>query len=136
MRVPLTIGDFLSRGAAVYGPRRAVIDEPGTAGSLGTLTYTELESRARGMALALERLGVGQGERVALVSPNAARFQIAYFGVSAYGRILVPVNYRLNAEEIGYIIDHSGASVLLVDPESDRALRGVTAKHRIVLDGA
>src|ERR1700722_10250436 len=136
MRVPLTIGDFLSRGAAVYGDRSAVIDEPGTTGSLGTLTYAELESRARGMALALDALGVAHGERVAIVSPNAARFQISYFGVSAYGRVLVPVNFRLNAEEIRYIVDHSGASVLLVDPESDQALRDVPVKHRIVLDGA
>jgi len=136
MKVPLTIGDFLSRGAAVYGRRRAVIDEPGTAGSLRSLTYAELESRARGMAIALDQMGVAHGERVAIVSPNAARFQISYFGVSAYGRVLVPVNYRLNAEEISYIIDHSGASVLLVDPESDEALRDVTAKRRIVLDGA
>jgi acyl-CoA synthetase (AMP-forming)/AMP-acid ligase II len=136
MRVPLTIGDFLSRGAAVYGHRSAVIDEPGTPGSLGTLTYAELESRARGMALALDGLGVAHGERVAIVSPNAARFQISYFGVSGYGRVLVPVNYRLNAEEIRYILDHSGTTVLLVDPESDQALRDVPVKHRIVLDGA
>jgi fatty-acyl-CoA synthase len=136
MRVPLTIGDFLSRGAAVYGGRPAVIDEPGTAGSLGTLTYADLESRARGMAIALDRLGVAHGERVAIVSPNAARFQISYFGVSGYGRVLVPVNFRLNSEEIRYIIEHSGASVLLVDPESEAACQGVTAKHRIVLDGA
>ncbi|HEY2284363.1 MAG TPA: AMP-binding protein [Streptosporangiaceae bacterium] len=135
MKVPLTIGDFLRRGAAVYGERAAVIDEPGTAGSLGTLTYSDLESRSRGMAIALDRLGVGHGERVAIVSPNAARFQIAYFGVSGYGRVLVPVNYRLNAEEIRYIVEHSGATVLLVDPESDEALKDVTAKHRIVLDG-
>jgi acyl-CoA synthetase (AMP-forming)/AMP-acid ligase II len=135
MRVPLTIGDFLSRGAAVYGGRTAVIDEPGTAGSFGTLTYAELESRARGMAIALDRLGVAHGERVAIVSPNAARFQISYFGVSGFGRVLVPVNFRLNAEEISYIVEHSGASVLLVDPESDAALRGVSVKHRIVLDG-
>jgi acyl-CoA synthetase (AMP-forming)/AMP-acid ligase II len=135
MRVPLTVGDFLSRGAAVYGGRPAVIDEPGTAGSFGTLSYAGLESRARGMAIALDRLGVAHGERVALVSPNAARFQISYFGVSGYGRVLVPVNFRLNSEEIRYIIEHSGASVLLVDPESDAACQGVTAKHRIVLDG-
>ena len=134
MRVPLTIGDFLNRGAAVYGGRPAVIDEPGTAGSLGTLTYSELDSRARGMAIALDELGVAHGELVAIVSPNAARFQIAYFGVSGYGRVLVPVNFRLNAEEIRYIVEHSGATVLLVDPESDQALRDVTAKHRIVLD--
>jgi fatty-acyl-CoA synthase len=135
MRVPLTIGDFLSRGAAVYGGRPAVVDEPGTSGSLGTLTYGELESRARGMAIALDELGVSHGERVAIVSPNAARFQISDFGVSGYGRVLVPVNYRLNAEEIRYIVEHSGATALLVDPESDEILRGVTAKHRIVLDG-
>jgi fatty-acyl-CoA synthase len=135
MRVPLTIGDFLRRGAAVYGHRTAVIDEPGTAASLGSLSYAELDARARGMAIALDQLGVAHGERVAIVSPNAARFQISYFGVSGYGRVLVPVNYRLNAEEIRYIIEHSGATVMLVDPESDEALRGITVKHKIVLDG-
>jgi fatty-acyl-CoA synthase len=135
MRVPLTIGDYLRRGAAVYPDRVAVIDEPSVVGSLGTLSYRQLEARARGMALALQSLGVGQGERVAIVSPNAARFQIAFFGVSGYGRVLVPVNYRLNAEEIRYIVEHSGASVLLVDPDSDAALAGVGARHRIVLDG-
>ncbi len=135
MKVPLTIGDYLSRGAAVYGDRTAVFDEPGTAGSLGALTYRELESRARGMALALERMGIDHGERVAIVSPNAARFLISFFGVSGYGRILVPVNFRLNADEISYIIGHSGSTVLLVDPESEESLRGLQVKHKIVLDG-
>src|SRR6201997_3730232 len=88
------------------------------------------------MALALDAMGVGQGERVAIVSPNAARFLISYFGVSAYGRILVPVNFRLNAEEISYIIGHSGTSVLLADPESEESLRGISVKHKIVLDGS
>jgi fatty-acyl-CoA synthase len=136
MKVPLTIGDFLRRGAAVYGDRTAVFDEPGTAGSLGALTYRELDSRARGMALALAEMGIGPGERVAIVSPNAARFLISFFGVSGYGRVLVPVNFRLNADEISYIVAHSGASVLLVDPESDDILRGIPVKHKIVLDGS
>ena len=43
-----------------------------------------------------------------------------FFGVSGYGRVLVPINYRLNAEEVSYIVEHSGATVLLVDPESTR----------------
>jgi fatty-acyl-CoA synthase len=135
MKVPLTIGDYLSRGAAVYGDRTAVFDEPGVAGSLGTLSYRDLESRARGMALALDAMGVGHGERVAIVSPNAAKFAISYFGVSAYGRILVPVNYRLNADDVGYIVDHSGTSVLLVDPESEVSLRSISPKYKIILDG-
>ncbi len=135
MRVALTVGDFLRRGALVYAERTAVVDEPDVAGSWGSITYGQLERRARGVALGLERMGVAQGERVAIVSPNAARFQAAFFGVSAYGRVLVPVNYRLNAEEIRYILGHSGASVLLVDPESQAALAGVDIKHRVVLDG-
>ena len=135
MRVPLTIGEYLQRGALVYGERVAVVDEPGTAGSLGTLTYADLHDRARGMAVALDRLEVAQGERVAIVSPNAAKFLVSYFGVSGFGRILVPVNFRLNADEVGYIVDHSGASVLLVDPELDAALAGIQPKHRILLDG-
>ena len=135
MRVPLTVGEFLERGAHVFGARTAVVDEPGTPGSFGRLTYEEVHRRAKGMALALERMGVDQGARVAIVSPNAARFLIAFFGVSGFGRVLVPVNFRLNAEEIGYIVQHSGAEVLLVDPEQDAGIAGVTAKHRIVLDG-
>ncbi|HEY3904889.1 MAG TPA: AMP-binding protein [Streptosporangiaceae bacterium] len=135
MKVPLTIDDFLRRGALVYADREALVDEPGTAGSLGTITYRSLERRARGVALALDRMGVGVGERVAVVSPNATRFGILFFGVSGYGRVLVPINYRLNADEVSYVVEHSGATVLLVDPESDEALRDVKAQHRIVLDG-
>src|SRR5215469_15044788 len=78
MKVPLTIDDFLRRGAQVYGDRPALVDEPGTAGSLGTITYRSVERRARGVAIALDQMGVGVGERVAIVSPNAARFGILF----------------------------------------------------------
>src|SRR5207302_3207400 len=99
------------------------------------ITYRELDARARGMARALDDMGVAHGEKVAIVSPNAARFLISFYGVSGYGRILVPINYRLNSEEVQYIVEHSGASVLLVDPEMDDSLGGVTAKQPIVLNG-
>jgi acyl-CoA synthetase (AMP-forming)/AMP-acid ligase II len=135
MHVPLLIGDFLERAATVYGDRVAVVDEPGTPGSLGSITYQQLEARARGMALALESLGIGQGEKVAIVSPNAARFLVSFFGVSAYGRVLVPINFRLVADEVQYIVDHSGASVLLMDPELEASLAKVSVKERILLDG-
>ncbi len=135
MYVPLTIGDFLERAARIYGDRPGVVDEPDTPGSLGTQTYRQLEARARGMALALDDMGIDHGERVAIVSPNAARFLVSFYGVSAYGRILVPINFRLVAEEVQYIVDHSGASVLMVDPELEDSLAGVTVKNRILLDG-
>ena len=108
MRVPLTLIDFLERGA-LHGDRVAVVDEPNGPASLGELTHAELERRSRGMACELDRMGVGHGARIAIVSPNSARFVIALFGVSAFGRILVPINFRLNPHEVAYIVDHSGA---------------------------
>jgi fatty-acyl-CoA synthase len=137
MRVPLTVGDFLQRADAIYGDRIGLIDEPSPpGGSWESLTWRQVHDRARAQAAALDRLGVGRGDRVAIVSPNAGRFLTSFFGVSGFGRILVPINFRLNAEEISYIIDHSGASVLLVDPELDESLATIDVKHRFVLGSA
>ena len=135
MFVPLTVSDFLDRAAYVFGGRVAVVDEASVPGSLGQMTYREVQQRALGLAGALDDLDVPVGGRVAIVSPNAARFLIAFFGVSGSGRALVPVNFRLTASEVEYVVDHSGAEVLLVDPEYDEPLRQVVARERIVMDG-
>lgn len=134
MKVPLTIVDHLRRAEQVYGDRVAFVDEPDQpASSWGTQTYSQMAHRARAQAAALDALGVPQGARVAMVSQNSARLLTAFFGVSGSGRILVPVNFRLVAEEVSYIVEHSGADVLIVDPELDEALSGVTAQHRFVI---
>ncbi len=131
MHVPLTLCDFLERAELVYGDRIAVVDEPG---GLGRITYKELGAMARGLASSLDELGVPAGARVAIVSPNSTRFLISLFGISAFGRVLVPVNFRLNAEEIRYIVEHSGTTVMLVDPELEAHVRDVLVAHRIILD--
>jgi fatty-acyl-CoA synthase len=134
MRVPLTIADHLERAALVYPERIGVVDEPDQpAPSWGSLTYRRVAELARAQASGLDALGVGRGERVAIVSHNAARLLVSFFGVSAWGRVLVPVNFRLNADEVAYIVEHSGASVLLVDPELEDSLAGIDCKHRFVL---
>ncbi len=134
MQVPLTIRDFLARAEAVFPDRIGFVDEPDqVAPSWGEVTYREAARRARAQAVALDRLGVGVGERVAVVSHNAARLLTSFFGVSGSGRILVPVNFRLAAEEVRYIVEHSGASVLLVDPELEDSLGSVGAEHRFTI---
>ena len=137
MQVPLTIPDFLNRAETVYPDRAAFVDEPDQpATSWGTITYREAAKRARAQAAALDRLGVAQGERVAIVSHNAARLLTSFFGVSGSGRILVPVNFRLAAEEVRYIVEHSGASVLLYDPEVAGVVDGIDVAHRAELGSA
>jgi fatty-acyl-CoA synthase len=134
MRVPLTVNDFLERAELVYGERIGVVDEPDQpAASWGACSWSEVARRARGQAAGLDALGIGRGERIAIVSHNSARLFTSFFGVSGWGRVLVPVNFRLNADEIGYIVEHCGATMLLVDPELDDDLRGVDAKLRYVL---
>ncbi len=131
MKVPLTLRDFLDRAEAVYPDRVAVVDEPDQpAPSLGSLTFRQLADRARAQAAGLDRLGVGPGERVAVVSQNAARLLAGFWGVSGWGRIYVPVNFRLARDEIAYIVEHCGASVLLYDPEVAGAVEGIDCAHR------
>jgi fatty-acyl-CoA synthase len=132
--VPFSATDFLDRALAVYRDRTGVVDESDQpAPSLGDVTYGELGARAEAMAARLDQLGIGQGDRVAFVSHNSARLLAAFFGVAGYGRVLVPVNFRLSAEEVGYIVGHSGARVLYVDPELEEHLAGVTCEHKFVL---
>ena len=134
MHVALTVNDFLRRAELLYPDRIGIIDEPDQpAPSWGSLTYAEVAGRARAIAAGLDALGIGVGERVAIVSHNAARLITALFGVSGSGRILVPINFRLVAQEIAYIIEHSGARLLLVDPELDEALADVRCERRVVI---
>ncbi len=134
MLVPMTVTDFIDRARTVYADRVGVVDEPSqVADPLPDLTYGEVAALARRQAARLDQLGIAVGERVAIVSHNAARMLVSFFGVCGSGRVLVPVNFRLRPDEVRYIVEHSGARVLLVDPEVDASLASVTAEHRIVL---
>ena len=134
MKVPLTIRDHLERAALVYGERVAAVDEADQpAPSLGRITYRRVRELAAAQAARLDQMGIGRGERVAIVSQNAARLLVGFYGVSGWGRVYVPINFRLSADEIGYIVGHCGATVLLIDPELEDALASVDCAHKIVL---
>jgi len=132
MKVPLLVNDFLDRAETVFRDRIGVIDEPDVEDSLGSLTYGEVARRVRALQAGLDELGVDVGERVAVVSQNAARLLELFYAVPASGRVLVPINFRLKLEEVEYIVEHSGATVLLGDPSLEE-LATVTAKHRFTL---
>lgn len=131
MKVALTVNDFIRRAEALYPDRAAIVDEPDQpAESWGSIDYREMARRAKAMAAGLDSLGIRPGERVAMMSHNSARLLTALFGVSGSGRILVPINFRLVAEEVEYIVAHSGARVLLVDPELEEAMADVECEMK------
>ncbi|MGH3451775.1 MAG: AMP-binding protein, partial [Haloechinothrix sp.] len=134
MFVPFGARDFLDRAVTVYGERTGVIDEPDQpAAPWEGLTYDRVGELARAQAAGLDELGIAHKERVAVVSHNSARLLTAFFGVSGYGRVLVPINFRLSPDEVNYIVEHSGASVLLVDPELEEKLGHVSTGRRFTL---
>ena len=134
MKVALTVNDFLRRASEVYADRIGFVDEPDQpAPGWGSATYREMARRATAQAAGLDALGIAEGERVAIVSHNSARLLTSFFGISGSGRVLVPINFRLVAQEIQYIIDHSGARLLLVDPELESALASVTCERKLTI---
>ncbi len=134
MKVALTINDYLRRASEVYPDRVAFIDEPDQpAPGWGTATYSEMATRAAAQAAGLDDLHIQPGERVAIVSHNSARLLTSFFGISGSGRILVPINFRLVAEEVQYIMNHSGARILLVDPELEESLASVKCERKLVI---
>ena len=110
-RSELTPVSFLRRSAAVFPERVAVVH-----GERRT-TYRELEERVDRLAAALGAAGLERGDRVAVLSPNAPALLEAHYGVPAAGGVLVAINVRLSAPEIAYILEHSGARMVLVDHE-------------------
>jgi fatty-acyl-CoA synthase len=110
-RSELTPVDLLRRTAAVFPERTAVVHGE------RRVSYRLLEERVNRLASALRGAGVGRHDRVAALSPNAPALLEAHFGVPAAGAVLVAINTRLSTDEIGYILGHSGARVLIVDAE-------------------
>ncbi len=134
MLYPLIVRDFLDRAEHVYPDRVAIVDEPDQpAPSLGEITYREMAALARAQAARLDQLGVPSGGRVAIISQNSARLLTSFFGVSGWGRVLVPINFRLAQAEIDYIVRHSGASVVYADPAMRDVLPGLDVPHKFVL---
>jgi fatty-acyl-CoA synthase len=111
---PLTPVSFLDRAEAAHGDRVAVVDGD------HRWTYRELAARCRRLAGALSRLA--GGGPVAVLAPNTHVMLECHFGVPWAGVPLVAINTRLSPREIAYLIEHSGATVLVHDPMFDKVV--------------
>jgi fatty-acyl-CoA synthase len=135
MEVPLTPLEFARRARTLYPEREAVVD-----GAL-RLSYEQFFDRCDRWSAALQRLGVAAGDRVAYIAPNTHAQLESFYAVPQIGAVLVPINYRLAADEFVYIINHSGAKVVCAHEdyldclaEVKPQLSGVS--HYVALEGA
>ncbi|MEV0699934.1 AMP-binding protein [Saccharopolyspora sp. NPDC050389] len=118
---------FLARSAAVYGDRTAVID-----GEF-RVTYAELYHRAKQLAGALVDLDLRAGGRVAVLATNRNEMLEAHYGVPFAGGVIVPINTRLGAAEIAYILNHSGADIVITSESlADLAAAAVARSRQVI----
>jgi fatty-acyl-CoA synthase len=128
---PLTPLSLLARTAHIYPARTAVIHGD------WQLTWREVYARCRRLASALSRRGIGAGDTVAAMLPNVPAMVEMHFGVAMAGAVLNTLNTRLDAETIAFMLEHTGAKVLVTDREFsvtvERALARLT-KRPLVID--
>jgi fatty-acyl-CoA synthase len=120
VRVPyrdlLTPVSFLERDGMVHAERPAVVDGE------RSFTYGQWRERSRRFASALRAAGLRKDDRVAFLALNSEPLLLSHFAVPQAGGVLVAINTRLNAEEVGYILEHSGARWVFFSPELEAQL--------------
>jgi fatty-acyl-CoA synthase len=111
MNIPLTPLRFLRYAEQQYPRRTAVVCNH------ESFTYAQFAERARRLAGALRQAGVQRGDRVAFLSANCHRLLEAYYGVLEAGAVLLPLNIRLTANELGYVLNDAEATILFVEKQ-------------------
>ena len=134
MDYPLTVPYLLDRAARYFPGVEVVSRRPDR--SIARSSYADVHRRAHQLAGGLAGLGVGRGDRVASLGWNHGRHLEAYFGVPLTGGVLHTLNPRLPAEDLVYVMNHAGDSVLLVDdvllPVLERVRDRVSLRHVVV----
>ncbi|MDR7275696.1 acyl-CoA synthetase [Catenuloplanes atrovinosus] len=120
------VGSWAARRARMAPDRVALIHEG------RSHTYGEVAARANALAHRLAGLGVGHGDRVAYLGPNHPAFLDALFATGLLGAVFVPLNTRLAAPELDYILDDCGARVLLWSPACEPTVTRLRAAARPV----
>jgi fatty-acyl-CoA synthase len=135
MEIPLTPLEFVRRTRKLYPNREAVVD-----GDM-RLTYAQFFDRCDRWSAALQQFGIQKGDRVAYIAPNTHAQLESFYAVPAVGAVLVPINYRLIADDFLYMLNHSGARVLCVHSAYLDAVDSIrselkTVERFIALEGA
>src|SRR5262245_47218654 len=135
LEIPLTPLEFARRARRLYATRNAVVDGE------ERFSYERFFERCDRWSSALQSLGVKQGDRVVYIAPNTHAQLESFYAVPQIGAVLVPVNYRLTADDFSYIINHSGARVVCVHDDYLDAVDGVRGElgrveHFVALEGS
>jgi fatty-acyl-CoA synthase len=131
----LNMPAILKRAEALFGKREVVTRLPDR--SLHRYAYADFARRAKKLAVALQGLGISEGDRVATLCWNHHQHLEAYFGVPCFGAVLHTLNLRLHPDDLAYIVEHAGDRALILDesllPLYEKFKDRVSLEHVIVV---
>jgi len=135
MELPLTPLEFMRRARRLYADREAVVDGE------ARWSYAQFFERCDRWSAALQSLGIAPGDRVAYIAPNTHAQLESFYAVPQIGAVLVPINFRLSAPEVAYLINHSGATVVCADAAHLDLIDDIRndvpgVRHFVALEGA
>src|SRR6266478_4575923 len=128
METPLTPLEFARRARKLYPERVAVIEGD------SRWTYAEFLNRCDRWSAVLQKLGIGPGDRVAYLSPNTHAQLESFYAVPQTGAVLVPLNYRLTADDFVYLINHSGSRMVCADRDYVGTIDSIRSRIPCVKD--
>jgi fatty-acyl-CoA synthase len=113
MDYQLTVSSILRRAESLFGKKEIVSQLPDK--SIHRYNYRAFTARVKKLALALQKLGVGVGDRVATLGWNHHQHLETYYAVPCMGAIVHPLNIRLSPDDLAYIVNEAGDNVIIVD---------------------
>ena len=108
-----TFYDLINRNAVCYGNRPAWLDVE----DKRALSFADIKQQVDRLAAGLQKQGVQKGERVGVLGKNSLDYFLLYGAAAAIGAIILPINWRLSAEEVIFNLNDGGPKLLCVDPE-------------------
>jgi acyl-CoA synthetase (AMP-forming)/AMP-acid ligase II len=134
MFVPMSVLEFRDRAEMAFRGKVGVIDGD------KQFTYGEYAERTHRLANALRNLGIHKGDRVSFISYNTHQLLEAYYGVIEAGGVLNPINIRLPAQDVAFILNHSGTKAVFYHKDFTSLVQGVKSglsetKHFVVFEG-
>ncbi|HSM91066.1 MAG TPA: AMP-binding protein, partial [Desulfobacterales bacterium] len=119
-----TFYDLINRNAVCYGKRPAWLDVE----DQRALSFADIKQQVDRLAAGLQKRGVQKGERIGVFGKNSLDYFLLYGAAAAIGAIILPINWRLSAEEVIFNLNDGGPKALFVDPEYQAMIDGARGR--------
>ena len=116
-----TFYDLVNRNAAIHGHRQAWTDD----GDARVFSFSEIKEEVDRLACGLQKAGIVKGDRIGILGKNSLSYFLLYGAAAALGAIVLPINWRLSADEVAYNLNDCSPKMVFADPEFEEMVKSI-----------